>query len=90
MSPHDLNFKLFVVNQTNGSNCKRDQININCSPSNWAAGHESLHSVGLEDQTYVGNIAYRNGYFAQKRAFKKLSKEKQLINPDHLMSIVWP
>ena len=34
MFPHDLNFKLFVVNQTNGSNCKRDQTNINCSPSN--------------------------------------------------------
>ena len=31
---HDLNFKLFAINQTNGSICNRDQVNINCSPSN--------------------------------------------------------
>ncbi len=57
----------------------------------WSAGHESLHNAGLEDQTFVGNIAYRySGNFAQKRAFKKLSKEKRVINPDHVMSTVWP
>nr|WP_158217344.1 RHS repeat-associated core domain-containing protein [Microbulbifer agarilyticus] len=57
----------------------------------WAAGHESLHSAGLDDQKFVGNIAYRfSRNFAEKRAFQKLSKEKRVVNPDHVMSTVWP
>lgn len=57
----------------------------------WAAGHESLHSAGLRDQTYAGNIAYRySDNFGQTRAFKKLPKEHRWKNPDHIMSSVWP
>jgi len=57
----------------------------------WGAAHESLHSAGLSDQKFLSSFAYRiTGHFREQRAFQKLSIEKRVKNPDHILSLVWP
>jgi RHS repeat-associated protein len=56
----------------------------------WMAGHESLHNVGLTHPKYMGNIPYRFGSFGQKMSFKNLPKNRRYKNPDHVMSGVYP
>lgn len=56
----------------------------------FTAGHESLHSAGLDDQIYAGHTAYRYSRdFGERHAFEKLPKERRWKNPDHIMSIVF-
>ena len=58
----------------------------------FAVGHESLHSAGLEDQMdFTGKVpAYRYGSNSESRvAFRYLSKSKRVLNPDHIMCMVY-
>jgi len=54
-------------------------------------GHESLHTIGLSDQRGPNNEkAYKNGLPAQQDAFRALrGTPKALINPDHIMDLVY-
>ncbi|MGB5486366.1 MAG: hypothetical protein WBN06_03165, partial [Lysobacterales bacterium] len=62
------------------------------SSTRWMAGHESLHSAGLEDQYgFNGYRAYKIGLLEQERlAFRRLMKSRRFKNPDHIMSRVYP
>lgn len=59
--------------------------------SQWAVGHESLHTAGLNDQLGSnGRVAYKFGNSFQMEAFRELSgTPKALINPDHIMDLVY-
>jgi hypothetical protein len=59
--------------------------------SQWSVGHESLHTAGLNDQRGTnGAVAYKYGLDPNKDAFKELTgTPKSLINPDHLMDLVY-
>lgn len=56
-----------------------------------AIGHESLHSAGLSDQRGPnGAIAYQYGAKPSREAFERLrGTPLALINPDHLMDLVY-
>lgn len=54
----------------------------------WAAGHESLHTVGLTDQRIDGRKAYKyaeGGFYYQRLTAE--DSAKALINPDHLTDL---
>ena len=53
-------------------------------------GHESLHNAGLNHPKFMGNIPYKFGNFGQKMSYKNLPSHKQVTNPDHIMSKVYP
>ncbi|MEX1221394.1 MAG: RHS repeat-associated core domain-containing protein [Idiomarina sp.] len=55
----------------------------------WMAGHESLHHAGLSDQKQV-KTAYKFGGQLEKLSFENLSPRLRFINPDHIMSQVYP
>ena len=57
----------------------------------WAVGHESLHTAGLEDLAgSSGAIAYKYGNAAQREAFRELNGTPMaFVNPDHLMDMVY-
>ncbi|MEG3768902.1 RHS repeat-associated core domain-containing protein, partial [Alteromonas sp. 14N.309.X.WAT.G.H12] len=58
----------------------------------FAAGHESLHSAGLNDQLdFSGNFkAYRYGKDSKNRtAYFGLPTSKKVVNPDHHMCRVY-
>lgn len=55
-------------------------------------GHESLHSIGLRDER-GSNLAraYRRGRPEQRAAYREISRTwKALVNPDHIMALVYP
>ncbi len=59
----------------------------------WMAGHESLHNGPelLDQQGRLGNTAYRDSVNpAERTAYKRLKSSKRSINPDHIMSLVYP
>ncbi|SFW57487.1 RHS repeat-associated core domain-containing protein [Luteibacter sp. UNCMF366Tsu5.1] len=60
----------------------------NSSMLEWAAGHESLHTVGLTDQRIEGGKAYKfaNGgeYF---RLLREREQNRAVVNPDHLTDL---
>jgi len=53
--------------------------------------HESLHTVGLNDQRGPNGIrAYQYGTPAQRGAYKTMKGTPDaLINPDHIMDLVY-
>ena len=59
----------------------------------WAVGHESLHTAGLEDLAAPGPdgaTAYKYGNAAQREAFRELNGTPMAVfNPDHLMDMVY-
>ncbi|MES1263999.1 MAG: RHS repeat-associated core domain-containing protein, partial [Peristeroidobacter soli] len=57
----------------------------------WVVGHESLHTGGLRDQSGSnGAKAYKYGLPPNKEAYRELKgTPKSLINPDHLMDLVY-
>jgi len=60
--------------------------------SQFAIGHESLHSAGMAHQRGSnGAVAYKFGSQPAKAAFQELKgKPSALLNPDHLMDLVFP
>ena len=67
--------------------------NMGISQIQWTVGHESLHTAGLNDQRGPnGALAYRwSGDPNEKAAFNALTGTPlSNINPDHLMSDVFP
>lgn len=62
----------------------------NNQSTQFTIGHESLHNAGLTHPKYMGFVPYKFGSFGQKMSFKRLPKHKQVTNPDHVMSKVFP
>jgi hypothetical protein len=60
--------------------------------SQWAVGHESLHTAGLDDQRGSNNaFAYKFGFPPQRDAFRAIGgTDKANINPDSIMNLVYP
>ena len=58
----------------------------------FSVGHESLHSAGLQHQYgSSGAVAYRYGSIVQREAYGEVTGTLlEYINPDHLMSRVYP
>ncbi|NRA60658.1 MAG: RHS domain-containing protein [Psychrobium sp.] len=53
-------------------------------------GHEALHNAGLTHPKFMGNTPYKFGSYGQRMSYKNLPPHKQVSNPDHVMSQVYP
>ena len=62
----------------------------NNQSTKFTIGHESLHNAGLTHPKHIGFVPYRFGSFGQRMSYKNLPKHKQVTNPDHVMSQVFP
>ena len=58
-------------------------------PFKWAIAHEPLHNLGYSDQEHKGVKAYAFGSPAQQKAFNNLYGSKRLINPDHIVDLIY-
>ena len=89
--PHDRFAQAPIGGNDVSVNVKHDAFGKSNNP--FLLGHESLHSAGLKDYTQGKFPAYRYGSKDSLRAYNYLSnyqKGKRYLNPDHVMSQVYP